>query len=48
MKKYLAGEPNIKKPKNGEKYYEEFRTEFWAKPGKYYLLLFIHLDLYSV
>ena len=35
-----------KSSKNGVKYYEEFKMEFWEKPGKYYCF---HLfEFYSV
>ena len=33
-----------RKSRNGEMYYEEFKTEFWKKQGKYYLFPFIYLN----
>jgi hypothetical protein len=36
MDKYTHSIPGGKKTRNGEMYYEEFKTEFWKKPGKYY------------
>ena len=44
MYNYIHSKPRGKKTRNGKKYYEEFRTEFWQKPGKYYLFLFIYLN----
>jgi len=31
---YIKGDEKGKKSKNGENYYEEFRSKFWKKPGK--------------
>jgi hypothetical protein len=42
MKKYINLNGG-KKSRNGEKYYEEFKTEFWRKPGKYYYFHLFHL-----
>lgn len=35
MGKYIDGEGG-KATQNGRKYYEEFKTEFYKEPGKYY------------
>ena len=44
MHNYIHLLPGGKKTRNGEMYYEEFKTEFWKKQGKYYLFLFIYLN----
>lgn len=46
MYKYINLIPGGKTTNNGEMYYEEFLTEFWLKPGKYYNYLnFIECNL---
>jgi hypothetical protein len=45
MKLYIDGKPKGKKTKNGDKFYEEFQSKFWEKPGRYYLtsrLILLH------
>ena len=44
MHNYIHLLPGGRKSRNGEMYYEEFKTEFWKKQGKYYLFLFIYLN----
>jgi hypothetical protein len=44
MHNYIHLLPGGKKTRNGEMYYEEFKTEFWKKQGKYYLFPFIYLN----
>lgn len=44
MHNYIHLLPGGKKSRNGEMYYEEFKTEFWKKQGKYYLFPFIYLN----
>ena len=46
MKDYIDGKDKGKKTKNGLKYYEEFKLEFWKKPGKYqpYMILIFFLS----
>ena len=44
MHNYIHLKPGGKKTRNGEMYYEEFKSEFWQKPGKYYLSPFIYLN----
>jgi len=39
MELYVNGDKKGKKTRMGEKFYEEFKTEFWKKPGKYYHFL---------
>jgi hypothetical protein len=34
MEKFLSGDPKGKKTRNGEKYYFEFKEQFWNKPRK--------------
>lgn len=34
MVKYINNISGGKATKNGEKYYDEFKTEFWKKQGK--------------
>jgi hypothetical protein len=38
MELYLQHNPKGKHTQNGEMYYEEFRTKFWKKPGKYHCI----------
>jgi hypothetical protein len=33
MDKYIHSKPRGKKTRSGEMYYEEFKLEFWKKPG---------------
>jgi len=35
MKLYIEGNRKGKSSRMGEKFYEEFKTNFWKKPGKY-------------
>jgi hypothetical protein len=44
MHNYIHLLPGGRKSRNGEMYYEEFKTEFWKKQGKYYLFPFIYLN----
>src|ERR1700722_3693069 len=44
MHNYIYLLPGGRKSRNGEMYYEEFKTEFWKKQGKYYLFPFIYLN----
>src|ERR1700722_13321921 len=44
MDNYIHLKLGGKKTRNGEIYYEEFKTEFWKKSGKYYLFPFIYLN----
>jgi hypothetical protein len=44
MHNYIHLLPGGKKSRNGEMYYEEFKTEFWQKQGKYYPFSFIYLN----
>jgi hypothetical protein len=39
MDLYIAANKRGKKMKNGEKYYEEFKTGFWKKPSNYHHFL---------
>ena len=44
MHNYIHLLPGGRKSRNSEMYYEEFKTEFWKKQGKYYLFPFIYLN----
>jgi len=36
MEFFLEGDLRGKLTRNGERYHEEFRDNFWKKPSKYY------------
>ena len=41
MDLYIKGKPKGKVTKNGAKYYQEFSSHFWKKPGKFIVLKFM-------
>ena len=48
MKDYIELKPGGKKSPSGEKYYNQLKSEFWKKPGKYITFFLILFILYNV
>lgn len=47
MKKYINGVGG-KFSENGRKYYEEFKDEFYEKPGNYYYFVVLYFVKYRM
>jgi hypothetical protein len=47
MKKYVEGDPNPRnKSKLGEKYYDQFKSQFWERPSKYHVMNYIFIFIF--